>query len=344
MFEFRCLVSGRRLRGAVAPLLAVLLIACSAARVFAQDLYVQDSPSLTDTGPRFVLHYNGLTGAFIRELGADAPSQQPLGLAFGPDGNLYVGSASPAQGVLRFNPSVDTYVDTFIPNSAPLAGGVESILFRGAQVYVCQFGDSQTPGTVERFDAATGAYLGNLVPGGRGGLVNAGGMVFGPNGVLYVGNVNSRIPNSILRYNSASGAFLGSMPGDIANFTYSMAFGPDGDLYSASSAGIVRYSGTTAAFKGSFGAGGPNGRDLAIVFGPDGNLYSSREGVGVLRFDGQTGAYLGVFAPIGSGGLHRPFHMVFGGGGESVPEPSSILLLLAVLPTLAVTRIGRGKP
>lgn len=52
---------------------------------------------------------------------------------------------------------------------------------------------------------------------------------------------------------------------------------------------------------------GPLDGPTAAVFGPDGDLYvASFETDQVLRFDGRTGAYLGVFVAAGSGGLNGP--------------------------------------
>jgi hypothetical protein len=59
--------------------------------------------------------------------------------------------------------------------------------------------------------------------------------------------------------------------------------------------------------------GGP--RDLA--FGADGNLYvASRFTNEVLKYDGNTGAYLGVVVPSGSFGLHAPWALTFGPDGN----------------------------
>src|SRR5439155_8058985 len=55
-----------------------------------------------------------------------------------------------------------------------------------------------------------------------------------------------------------------------------------------------------------------------LTFGPDGNLYVTGGDVGhnVVRFNGSTGAFLGIFVPAGSGGLGRDRGGVFGPDGS----------------------------
>jgi outer membrane protein assembly factor BamB len=97
---------------------------------------------------------------------------------------------------------------------------------------------------------------------------------------------------------------------------------PDGNLYVASAANdrILRYDGTTGAFLNAFiqpNANGLGATDLDypvdMAFGPDGNLYvSSQLNDAILRFNPNTGAFLGSFA---SGGiLDGPSGITFANG------------------------------
>ncbi len=53
--------------------------------------------------------------------------------------------------------------------------------------------------------------------------------------------------------------------------------------------------------------------DLGLAFGPDQNLYVSCRGTGdIRRYNGITGAFMGVFVPSGSGSLFVPAGMTFG--------------------------------
>jgi sugar lactone lactonase YvrE len=89
------------------------------------------------------------------------------------------------------------------------------------------------------------------------------------------------------------------------------------DLYVSSEGTneVLRYDGTTGAFKEIFVAAGSGGLigPQGLVFGPDGKLYvSSLETHQVLRYDGATGAFMDVFVAAGSGGLNHPEGLAFG--------------------------------
>ncbi len=95
----------------------------------------------------------------------------------------------------------------------------------------------------------------------------------------------------------------------------SMVFGPDGGLYIANgqASNVLRVppaGGSIEVFV-SAGSGGLNfARDLA--FGPDGNLYViSRNNNAVLRYDGNTGAFVNAFIRAGSAGLDKPESLIF---------------------------------
>src|SRR5579884_392757 len=114
--------------------------------------------------------------------GLDAPG----GLAFSPDGNLYVASGN-----------------WFTSPNGP--------------VYSSDF----PPGAVLKFEGPSGpnpgASLGTFIAGGYGGLANPTAVLFGPNGDLYVSSCVARGPglfkadagtSVVLRYDGTTGAFL----------------------------------------------------------------------------------------------------------------------------------------
>ena len=99
-----------------------------------------------------------------------------------------------------------------------------------------------------------------------------------------------------------------------------MAFGSDGNLYVASSAtnNVLHYNGATGALLGVFAAWGGTASDPALVAGrhrlrprrrPGRQLSRSATAPAVLRFDGTTGQYLGVFLPAPAGTTHMLFSL-----------------------------------
>ena len=89
-------------------------------------------------------------------------------------------------------------VAVFVAQLAMAASGAELFVSSGNEV--------------KRYDAATGAFLGNFVTAGSGGLSSfvGNGLGFGPDGNLYVAS-NDKFSGvgNVLRYSGASGAFLG---------------------------------------------------------------------------------------------------------------------------------------
>jgi hypothetical protein len=65
---------------------------------------------------------------------------------------------------------------------------------------------------VLRYDGATGAFLGNFVETGSGGLGEPTGLDFGSDGDLYVADGSSL---KVLRYDGSTGDFVG-VAGDIS--------------------------------------------------------------------------------------------------------------------------------
>ncbi len=177
-----------------------------------------------------------------------------------------------------------------------------------------------------RYDRFTGNFIDVFVPLGSGGLANAQGLSFGPDGNLYVASFESR---EILRYNGKTGGFIdvfitagsGGMgaPNDVT-------FGPDGNLYVADgfygTSSILRYNGKTGSFIDVFATGGGMQQPGRLIFGPDKNLFvGNATSSDILRYHGDTGLphpSSGNSGAIFVPGIQGPFNtaLAIGPGGD----------------------------
>lgn len=214
----------------------------------------------------------------------------PTGIAFGPDGDLYVATSS-----------------------ASCVSGKCS-----GSVYQYQY---------------NGASSASLVSSFASGITDPTGIVFGPDGNLYV---SSSTGNDVLKFNGP----LNGAPGLLGNYAgisdpQGLAFGPDGNLYVANHSGTIeKLSGTTV---GSIlnpayanGLSSPTG----VTFGPDGNLYASfstGSGSAVSKIggplNGSPGSALGNFVTSGSGSLSSPIGLVFYNGALYVVSKANSAVL-----------------
>jgi hypothetical protein len=132
--------------------------------------------------------------------------------------------------------------------------------------------------------------------------------------------------NEVHRYDYVTGDYLG--PLDTIVNPQGIVHGPGGEIFVAAEGSdrVLRYDPDTLALIDEFVAddpatpedetGGLNG-PTGLAFGEDGNLYvASFDNDRILRYDGQTGAFLDVFVDPGSGGLDGPdAGIVFGPDG-----------------------------
>ena len=269
---------------------------------------------VTDYDHGSVLRYDAATGAFVDEFVArnSGGLNQPQFLVFGPhDDNLYVGSShfsGPGRfiGVLRYDGTTGALIDEFAESGPPSEN--------------CQYASAD--------------------PSGHCGLLTSvHGVIFGPDGNLYVGDWSGGEPDdeflgvdTILRFDGITGEFIDEFvttnSGGLKH-PFGMVFGPAGkngkklDLYVVDLAdnNVLRYDGKTGDFKEIFVTSGSGGLDGPFnpIFGPDGDLYVGDES-GVLRYQGPSGptpgAFIDVFIPPDSGGLLTASGILFGPDGN----------------------------
>lgn len=243
--------AGRTFRRAagLAGLALTLLVWPGSAK--AQNLLVSDF----DEGD--VLRFDTTAGAFLNTLlpvgsgGLDVAA----GLAFGPDGNLYVadyGTSSADAGILRFNGATGAALGSF--GSGDLISPSGLFFDPLGSLYVADY----DRGDILRYNPLTGALLGTF---GGAELISPTDLVSGLDGNLYVADYEL---GSVLRYNATTGAFVDAFV-DGADPTVPLVgpngllFGPDGNLYVADyfSSAIQVYDGSTGAFLRSFGSRHP---------------------------------------------------------------------------------------
>ncbi len=146
---------------------------------------------------------------------------------------------------------------------------------------------------IVRVDEVTGAVVDVFVQPGSGGLRDPRVAVFGPDGHVYVASSGT---NQVLKYHGRTGRFLGVFAGaDSLAGLSDLAFGPDGDLYAAADAAILKLSGQTGAIAGDVQRDDLKRLDgsLALSFGPDDRLYVGASGSNeIVAFDvsGQASA------------------------------------------------------
>ncbi len=266
--------------------LAIVLVAAVPSAHAQGELFIL-SPGVLPNG---VLRYDATTGTPYGEFRVGGPvvtNELVGGLAFGPDGNLYV---SYYDGIIaRFDGSTGFYLGNLVDWPGAFAGydptamafGPDGILYVAARF------------NVFRFNAVTGAPLGALPVTPWNPYVSD--LLFGGDGMLYIcSNFGT-----ILRYNPNTQAvsYFSSAPSGAER----IAFGPDGDLYITGYDGAIgRVDGATGLDLG-FQTGSSFFLNNALAFSPT-TMYANGGGgggeYGTLKFDAYTGEFLGALIQL----------------------------------------------
>jgi len=259
---------------------------------------------------------------------------QPKDLVLGPDGNVYVASAT-TNSVIRYTPT-GQLLGTFVAGGSGGLSSPKGLAFGpDGNLYV----DSVTNNNILEYSGSTGAFLSTFVSVGSGGLNNPSGMVFGQDGNLYVSSVGTQsvdrfegpagfAPGSPLPAAGQSGAtFLAPGSGGLAG-PNELTFGPNGNLFVANASpvsgvtnnnyGVLEFDATTGAFITTYVAQGVGGLDIprGIAFDQEGRLYVADFGTNAIhRYDSQ-GNYLDDPVTSSASSLQVPLGMVFDAQGD----------------------------
>jgi WD40 repeat protein len=239
----------------------------------------------------------------------------PQGICVGPDGNIYVSSATTDQ-VLRYAPD-GTSLGQF-----QTGGGLD-------QPWYLRFGpdgnlyvSSSLTSQVLCYDGQTGAFL--RVAASGGGLFRPDGLEFDSDGDLLVSDfylANSRIK----KFDPTTGAFISDLIVDSGlKQPLEHRLSADGTKIFVSSFNnsLVReYDVSTGAFIANLATTNINGPVGQLILpGTNTLLVSNWNSSTITKYDATTGAYLGLFASGGQ--LNHPNNLTI-----LAPEPASMALL-----------------
>jgi sugar lactone lactonase YvrE len=258
----------------------------------------------------------------------------------GPRGVIFVGNTLlvanqnvdlPVSGeILKFDAVSGAFAGALVPSSNPNAPFAPRSIVAGpgGAIYVADMGDFDNahPGRVASYDA-TGNFLGNLNTTGFGASFNPRGLVFGPNGYLYVSSVGNlaagdRNSGYVLRFDPTARTFVNVVASHAQGLhrPEGIVFGPDGNIYVTSflqatdKDRIMRFApnGTLLGTLDLYPNGAPRVFAQCLLFGPQGDLFVALTSSGVVRrYQASNGFATYGELPAKGTKLKQPFYLTF---------------------------------
>ena len=165
----------------------------------------------------------------------------PTGIAFGPDGEVYVASYGTSR-VVELDPDTGAEIGTVLPSDSGLSGADNGMMVSAdGRLYVPGYDSS----TVARVDLATSAVDADFVAAGTSDLFETRGIV-DEGATILVGGEGS---GEIYRFDAETGAPLGTLITGL-NRPTGMAIDDDGTLLVLSGNRVRRYDRTSGAMLG----------------------------------------------------------------------------------------------
>lgn len=217
----------------------------------------------------------------------------PMGITFGPDGNLYIASRF-TDSILRYDGQTGALRGIFVTSRAGDLNSPFFLIFGpDGDLYVSSTGNH----SVLRFNGQTGQFIDAFVPPRGGGIAEPTGLAFGQDGHLYVASVGKQ---SVFRFDGKTGKPLGkfveSRSGGL-NGPTGIAFGPDGDLWvvDRNRNCLMRYGGQTGEFAAQWDFDGKLKFPFGVAFSPAGKLFvASKANHQIVRIDPSATAASGA--------------------------------------------------
>jgi hypothetical protein len=283
-----------------------------------------------------VLQYTD-TGAFVGVFAQGGGLSSPQGLAFGPNGDLYVASFDTGQ-VLEYNGQTGAFVKVFATSPTLTDSVIGLHLGPDNNLYVSEYNSGAGQPAIEKFNGTTGASLGTVVPFGAGGLSGQLDFSFDKTGSIYVSSSNT---NQVLEY-SPSGTFLGVfIAGNGLNFPDGQSRDAADDTYVSSSFSdqVLKFD-AAGQFLGVAASLSPNSSPVGNLLESNGHLLVSANFRDQVQIFDSSGSLLGTTV---GGGLASPTYLVEV-ANAAVPEPSSFVLAGLGLVAVGGTAWRRRSP